>query len=138
MRGLRAMGYLRRGDGTWTRVVGPVRVTFRPKREWVVRIGGYLKADFRTDGEDGFAAGHATLDRRYRFSSDRAPFAKELLADPGVQRALVALGADRISFRGDELTVWARRPHRGLHDGVVRLADALRATGSVDHGARSG
>lgn len=127
------LGYEPQPDGTWTRVVGEVHVRWRKPGRFTVRTGYYAATDFvaepRDGGDDGpyaFLCGVDALDERFRFWSERPPFAKQLLADPAVGEGMCAFSRKtRISLRGDELGVENPGGSWSDHDRVVRLARAI-------------
>jgi hypothetical protein len=124
------LGYRRQPDGTWTRVAGPVHVTWRKPGRFTVRTGYYAATDFvaepRDGGDDGpyaFPCGVESLDARFRFWSERPPFAKALLGAPAVGEAMCAFPPKtRISLRGDELVVESPAGSWADHERVVVLA----------------
>jgi hypothetical protein len=139
-RGLRRLGYKRQPNGTWTRVVGDVRVEYRAVGRWTVRTGLYASSDFvaepkrgRRHGEYTFESGVPALDRRFWFWSERPPFAKLLLERPSVQKAMLAFPrAALITLKGDELVVQVKRRQWPNHERVVRLARAIAASARPD------
>ena len=134
-RSLRRMGYKRQPNGTFTRVIGEIRVEYRRHGRWIVRTGLYAASDFvaepksrRKQGDYAFECGVDALDARFWFWSERPPFAKLLLGKPKVVEALRAFpDGVTITLHGDELVVQDPRAFWANHDRVVRLAKAIAA-----------
>ncbi|MEQ1502356.1 MAG: hypothetical protein ABMB14_09000 [Myxococcota bacterium] len=131
------LGYKRQPNGTFTRVLGAMRIEFRVLSRggrWVVRTGIYVAADFVAEPRTGteppnyaFDTGDDALDARYWFWSERPPFARALVTRPAVRDALTALPAGSVALRGDELVIELRDRRRWTHDAVVAVARAIAA-----------
>jgi hypothetical protein len=135
-RRLRKMGYkLDRETGRWVKLVDRMRVTWVPNTGWIVRIGVYGTAELRLERRgtrrrggfpaEAFATGFQDLDDKYVVLSERAPFAKELLAHTEIRKAFLAVGAARMSLRGDELVIDRSKPSAVIDKRVIRLAEAI-------------
>lgn len=129
--GLAALGYRARRDGTYTRVAGPVAVTFRPPGRWTARIGvvpgvAFTLVPRRSPAPaDGFEVGHPDVDRWFHAGSSRGAHARLALTSPAVVDALRPLAHATITFVGDELDLVSPRPGAATHRQVLALAAAL-------------
>lgn len=132
-RHLRRIGYKRQPNGSYTRVVGAVRVEYRTVGRWTVRTGYYASTDFVAEPKSGdppgnyaFESGVEALDDRFWFWSERPPYAKPLLGKVPVQEAMLDFPAGTvITLQGDELVVKVTRRQWKNHERVVRLARAI-------------